>query len=84
MSTTGNVAIGDSADRIEAKIVQACTSSGLFRAVGSVASVALPVAALPIGVINAGVDQVCANPARYANDLSTVSWVIWNLWDNRS
>jgi hypothetical protein len=64
---------------VTARIVAACTQSGLFKAVDGAVTVALPAAALPVMVINAGVDIVCANPARFAADISTVEWVVRNL-----
>lgn len=74
-------AVATDADRIEAQIAQACAASGLFKIVGGVASIAVPVAALPVSVIQAGVDRVCADPARFARDAGTVSWVMRNLRD---
>jgi hypothetical protein len=64
---------------VTARIVAACTQSGLFKAVDGAVTVALPAAALPVMVINAGVDIVCANPERFAADISTVEWVVRNL-----
>ena len=68
---------------VVAKIVAACTARGLFRPVivagETVAEAAVPVAALPIGLVRAGVDLVCANPSRFAADISTVEWVAKNI-----
>ncbi len=61
------------------RIVAACTASGLFKAVDGALSAAVPAAALPVMVINAGVDRVCADPQRFAGDISTVEWVVRNL-----
>ncbi len=62
-----------------ARIVQACTASGLFKAVDGTLSAAVPAAALPVMVLNAGIDVVCENPARFAADISTAEWVAKNL-----
>lgn len=62
-----------------ARIVTACTASGLFKAVDGTLSAAVPAAALPVMVVNAGVDVVCRDPARFAGDISTVEWVVKNL-----
>lgn len=64
---------------VTARIVSACTASGLFKAIDNALSAAVPVASLPVMVINAGVDRVCANPAAFAADISTVEWVVKNL-----
>jgi uncharacterized protein YceK len=69
-----------SVDRIEARIVQVCAQSGLFKIVSGVALYAIPGAALPIDLIQAGVDKVCANPSRYAHNAGTVAWLIRNIW----
>jgi hypothetical protein len=58
-----------------ARIVNACTASGLFKLVEGGVAMAVPAANLPIAVINAGVDKVCANPAAFAGDIATVKWV---------
>ncbi len=62
-----------------ARIVSACTASGLFKAVDGTLSAAVPAMALPAMVINAGIDIVCRDPARFAADLSTAEWVAKNL-----
>ena len=64
---------------ITARIVAACTMSGLFKMVEGIAVAAMPIAVLPVAVLNAGVDIVCADPARFSADLSTVEWVVRNL-----
>ena len=61
------------------RIVSACLQSGLFKAADGMVAAAFPVAALPIMLINAGVDRVCANPALFAADLSTAEWVVRNI-----
>jgi hypothetical protein len=61
------------------RIVAACTQSGLFKLAGGVAAIAVPAATLPVAVVNAGVDKVCADPERFAGDVSTVEWVVKNL-----
>lgn len=69
--------------RVEGKIVKACAASGLFKpvelAVEGAIEAALPIAALPIAVVNAGVHLVCVNPHAWAHDISTVEWVVRNL-----
>lgn len=69
--------------RVEGKISRACVASGLFKpaelAVEGLLEAALPIAALPIAVVNAGVHLVCANPHGWAHDISTVEWVVRNL-----
>jgi len=61
------------------RILQACTASGFFKLAGGALEIAVPAAALPVAVVNAGVEQVCANPQRFAGDVSTVEWVVKNL-----
>jgi hypothetical protein len=61
------------------RIVAACTDSGLFKLAGGALEVAVPAATLPVAVVNAGVDKVCADPERFAGDVSTVEWVVKNL-----
>lgn len=65
--------------RIQSGIVKACTGSGLFKAADGALSAAVPAAALPVMVVNAGVDQVCADPKRFANDAGVVEWTVKNL-----
>lgn len=69
--------------QVVADIVAACTVTGLFKPVVSAANgaivAAVPAVALPVAVITAGVDKVCADPAKFASDLSTVAWVAKNL-----
>jgi hypothetical protein len=60
-------------------IVAACTNSGLFKLAGGALGVAVPAATLPVAVVNAGVEKVCANPQQFADDVSTVEWVAKNL-----
>ncbi len=64
---------------VTARIVAACTASGLFKAVDGAVAMAVPAAALPVMVVNAGVDIVCRDPSRFAADISTVEWVVKNL-----
>lgn len=61
-------------------IARACLGSGLFKmALGVGGRIALgPAGDLPVSVINAGVDQVCADPERFAGDVSTAEWVVKN------
>jgi hypothetical protein len=64
---------------VTARIVGACVNSGLFKIADGLVAAAVPAASLPIAVVNAGVDRVCANPAVFSADLSTVEWVAKNL-----
>lgn len=75
----GGVTMQPADPAVTQRIVQACTASGLFKAVDGALSAAVPAAALPVMVVNAGVDVVCRDPARFAGDVSTVEWVIKNL-----
>jgi hypothetical protein len=61
------------------RIVAACTNSGLFKLAGGALDIAVPAATLPVAVVNAGVEKVCANPQQFADDVSTVDWVAKNL-----
>jgi len=61
------------------RILRACTASGLFKLAGGALEIAVPAAALPVAVVNAGVEKVCADPQRFAADVSTVEWVVKNL-----
>ena len=65
--------------RIQKDIVQACLSSGLFKMATGAVTMVVPAATLPIDVLNAGVNVVCADSARFANDVLMVEWVIKNL-----
>ena len=62
-----------------ARIVAACTDSGLFKLATGALEIAVPATTLPVAVINAGVEKVCADPQRFAGDVSTVEWVEKNL-----
>lgn len=65
--------------KIEAGIVKACLGSGLFKLADGMVAAAVPVAGLPVQVVNAGIDLVCADPARFAADAGTVAWLAKNL-----
>ena len=65
--------------KVTADILAACTRSGWFKMADGIAAAAFPVVSLPIAFINAGVDRVCADPERFAADISTVEWVAKNL-----
>jgi hypothetical protein len=67
------------AAKVEAGIVRACLGSGLFKVADGLFAAALPVASLPVSILNAGVDQVCADPHRFAQDAGTAEWVVKNL-----
>ena len=74
-------------ERIEAKIVRYCVESGLFKPViatgEAIAEAALPIAAAPISVYEAGVHLVCANPHAYAHEVGVVEWVVKNLAEHK-
>lgn len=76
-STTAVVQPPDPA--IVADITNVCLASGLFEIGDGVVATLVPVTALPIALVNAGVDKVCANPAAFASDISTVQWLVSNL-----
>lgn len=65
--------------RIEQKIVRACVASGLFQIPEALVEAAVPLSVLPIAVLNAGTHLVCADPHRFAGDISSVEWVAKNL-----
>jgi len=56
-----------------------CEASGLFEAADGTLTMFLPAATLPVDVLNAGVDVVCANPAQFAGDIAAVNWLVRNL-----
>lgn len=61
---------------IEAKIVDACLASPLFKAADGALTMVVPAATLPVDLVNAGVSIVCANPAHFAAlDATTADWV---------
>lgn len=62
--------------RVVEKIGRACMSSGLFKVAGGVLVSFVPIATLPIALVNAGVDRVCADPTRFAFDVTTAEWLI--------
>ncbi len=64
---------------VTARIVAACTQSGMFKMASGLALSAVPAGPLASAVINAGVDRVCADPASFSADISTVEWVVMNL-----
>ncbi len=60
-----------------AGIIRACTFSGLFKEIDQFGTLApVPGIGLAISLVNAGVDRVCANPAQYAADVTTVKWLV--------
>ncbi len=62
------------------RIVTACLASGLFKSgVGFGLSFAGPPGEIADRVISWGIDRVCADPVRFAGDISTVEWVVKNL-----
>ncbi len=61
------------------RIAEACLGSGLFKVGVGLGLSLIPAGALPAQVIEAGVDRVCADPAHFAGDISTVEWVVRNM-----
>jgi hypothetical protein len=53
--------------------------SGVFKAADGALSTFVPPAALPVSLVNAGVDKVCADPTKFAGDATTVEWLVKNL-----
>lgn len=78
LSACGTVPTQPADPAVVARIVQICLNSGLFKLAGDGISL-IPGAALPVQVIDAGIDKVCANPAAFAADVSTVQWLVKNL-----
>jgi hypothetical protein len=64
---------------VVAAIAKVCMDSGLFKAVDGTLTIFVPAATLPVALINAGVDKVCASPIQFASDASTVAWLIKNI-----
>jgi hypothetical protein len=67
---------------VTARIVAACTADGVFKSVGGrlvLSMVPVPGVATADQIVAAGVDRVCADPAAFSADLSTVEWVVKNL-----
>lgn len=60
-------------ETVEAKIVKTCTYSGFFAAAGTGAVLVVPMAALPVSLLHAGVVTICADPAAYAHDAAAVA-----------
>lgn len=81
LSAMPTVPASDTA-RIEARIVSACVADGAFRPVVKAGvTIAVPVATVPLGILDAGIDIVCKNPERFANDIGTAEWVVKNIRD---
>jgi hypothetical protein len=64
---------------VMARIATACMGSGLFKVADGTLAAFVPATALPAALINAGVDQVCANPAQFAANVTTVEWLVRTL-----
>lgn len=73
------IALKVSTDRIEREIVTICLGSGVFKLVSGIALAAVPAGALAKPLLDAGVDQVCANPSLYAQNIGTIEWLATNL-----
>jgi hypothetical protein len=65
--------------RVEHEIKTTCLGSGLFKFADGAIAAAVPAAGIPIALVNAGVDFVCAHPDRFAQDASTVEWLTRNF-----
>jgi hypothetical protein len=72
---SGTLQQGETDPKIADAIGRVCMSSGLFKIADGAVATFVPAADLPIILVNAGVDKVCANPAKFAADASTVEWV---------
>ena len=64
---------------VVARIERICTASGFFKLVNGAVVLAVPAAAIPIALLNAGVDKVCLDPERFAADAATLKWLAKNL-----
>jgi hypothetical protein len=65
--------------KVAADIVKVCMASGFFKIVDGVVALAVPAAALPIALVNAGVDIVCKTPETHSADPSTIEWLVENF-----
>lgn len=83
---TAQAAVDAQAAVIEGRIARLCVGSGLFVMLNSAVTSAVPVPGLALAaqLVNAGVDRVCAAPAMFAHDASTVEWLIKNGLKQRS
>jgi hypothetical protein len=79
MTPADQTRFGVDSVRIQAKIETLCLGSGLFKAADGAVAMFVPAANLPVALVNAGVDRVCAHPAAFAQDASTVEWLARNL-----
>jgi hypothetical protein len=67
---------------VRAKIVAVCAYSGLWQMVGNFAGlIPIPGITVAISLLNAGADRVCNNPDEFAQDASTVEWLIRQFRD---
>ncbi len=65
---------------VTARIEAACMADGVFvRFGGRLVLGAVDPTRVAAPLIAAGVDLVCADPERFAADISTVEWVVRNL-----
>ena len=73
-------AVAQSAAAVEQKFAALCVGSGLFVLVNGWATSSVPVPGLALAgqLVDAGVDKVCADPARFAADASTIEWLVKN------
>ena len=56
-----------------------CLASGYFKFIDGALALAYPPAAVPVEIFNRGVDRVCADPVKFATDVSTIQWLIKNM-----
>ena len=65
---------------VVSRIISACTMDGVFKAVGGRAILqSVPYVGIADQIAAVGVDQVCANPERFAQDIATATWVVKNI-----
>ncbi len=67
---------------ITARIISACMADKVFVNIGGrlvLSMVPVPGVATADQILAAGVDRVCADPAAFSADISTVEWVARNL-----
>lgn len=62
--------------KLVSEIGTACMGSGFFKAADGVVTMFVPEATLPVALINAGVDKVCADPTAIAGDVALAKYWI--------
>lgn len=62
--------------KVTADVIKACTGSGLFKMADGTAATLVPSLELPVALVNAGIDRICADPAAVAGDIALAQyWV---------